>query len=187
MHPLFVSSTSKFSGIELGRSDTQPLKEVLYIVLTEGGISIFDKEEQSSKAWDSTIWTEEGISKLVKDIHFINVWEHISLITDCFSNITSFKDEQDSKADDAITSTDDGIVIFNNEEHFLKAQMPMYFKEEGNEISFSEEHLLNAAFFILVTEEGIITWVNDIQFSKEWLPILWTVEGIFISLKEVQP
>ena len=60
-----------------------------------------------------------------------------------------------------LVSIDDGTEICVNDEHSLKALLPIEVTEEGIVICVNDEHLLKAEDPIEVTEEGIEICAND--------------------------
>ena len=73
-----------------------------------------------------------------------------------------------------------------NEEHPIKALVPIYDTEDGIESSVSEEQFSKQKQSILFIDGGIKILFKDEQFFNEQLPICSTEDGIEILVIEEQ-
>lgn len=87
----------------------------------------------------------------------------------------------------SIRVIEDGISIRLREEHWLKAALQIFVKEEGIVIESKDEQFRNVLVSIEVIKDGIFISFNEEHSAKAPPPIFATEEGIVIEDKDSHP
>ena len=189
-------------GIEILINDWHLLKAYDPISVTDDGIVICVIDEHPDN--DPIVLINDGIitfllfeiaKRRVSKVSLLEsvLWrrnlssENLTLSSPQRVTVISFILKQLAKKVGSILDTEDGIVICDNDEHSLKALIPISVTDDGIVICVNDEHSDKTEKSSTVSDEGIVICFNDEHCPKAFGPIDVTEEGIIILVNEEHP
>ena len=132
-------------GIEIYVKDSHDKNANSQIIFNEDGDKkvTFCNFERQQKAFYFILITEEGIVISVINSYKRVIFVPIEVIDEGIEKDIFSSDVQLWNIYDGNFSTKEGIVILFNDEQQLKANFPIFCKEDGSSILFNEQHSLN--------------------------------------------